>query len=37
MFTGLIEAVGHVDRVVQTGAGSRLSVRSALAAEFTSG
>ena len=37
MFTGLIEAVGHVDRVVQTGAGSRLSVRSALAAELTSG
>ena len=37
MFTGLIEAVGHVDRAVQTGTGLRLSVRSALAAELTSG
>lgn len=37
MFTGLIEAVGHVDRVVQTDSGSRLSVRSPLAAELSSG
>ena len=37
MFTGLIEAVGHVDQVVQTETGVRLGVRTALAAELTGG
>ena len=37
MFTGLIEAVGHVHRIVPTDAGSRLSVRSSLAAELACG
>ena len=37
MFTGLIEAVGHVDQVVRTGTGVRLGVRTELAAELTGG
>jgi riboflavin synthase len=37
MFTGLIEAVGHVDQVVRTGTDSRLGVRTELAAELTDG
>ena len=37
MFTGLIEAVGHVDQVVRMGTGARLSVRTELAAELTDG
>src|SRR5687767_1670417 len=37
MFTGLIEAVGHVDQVAQTGTGLRLGVRTELAAELTGG
>ena len=37
MFTGLIEAVGHVEQFVRTGTGARLSVRTDLAAELTDG
>jgi riboflavin synthase len=37
MFTGLIEAVGHVDQVERTGTGVRLRVRTELAAELTDG
>ena len=37
MFTGLIEAVGHVAEIVQTGTGVRLGVRTELAAEMTDG
>ena len=37
MFTGLIEAVGHVDQVVRTGTGLRLCVRTELALELTGG
>src|SRR5215208_4443728 len=37
MFTGLIEAVGHVDQVVRTGTGVRLGVRTELAGELTDG
>jgi riboflavin synthase len=37
MFTGLIEAVGHVDQVVRTDTGIRLGVRTGLAAELTDG
>ena len=37
MFTGLIEAVGHVDQVVRTDSGVRLAVRTDLAAALTDG
>ena len=37
MFTGLIEAVGHVDEVTRTGTGLRLGVRTELAAELADG
>ena len=37
MFTGLIEAVGHVDQVTRTGAGVRRGARSGLAGELTGG
>ncbi len=37
MFTGLIEAVGHVDQVTRTGTGVRLGVRTGLAGELTRG
>jgi riboflavin synthase len=37
MFTGLIEAVGHVDQVARTVTGVRLGVRTELAAELTGG
>jgi len=37
MFTGLIEAVGHVDQVVRTNSGVRLAVRTELAAQLTDG
>jgi riboflavin synthase len=37
MFTGLIEAVGHVDQVVRTGTGVRLGVRAELAGELAGG
>ena len=37
MFTGLIEAVGHVDQVARTGTGVRLEVRTELAGELTDG
>jgi len=37
MFTGLIEAVGHIDQVVRTGSGVRLGVRTELAAQLTDG
>ena len=37
MFTGLIEAVGHVDEVTRTATGLRLGVRTELAAELADG
>jgi riboflavin synthase len=37
MFTGLIEAVGHVEEVKSTGSGIRLRVRTALARELAPG
>ena len=37
MFTGLIEAVGHVDEVTRRGTGLRLGVRTELAAELADG
>ena len=37
MFTGLIEAVGHVGEIVRTNSGVRLAVRTELAAELTDG
>jgi riboflavin synthase len=37
MFTGLIEAVGHVDEVTRTATGLRLGVRTGLAAELADG
>ena len=37
MFTGLIEAVGHVSSLKQTVSGYRLRVRTALAPELTIG
>jgi len=37
MFTGLIEAVGTIDRVERTPAGLRLSVRTDLAGELSDG
>jgi riboflavin synthase len=37
MFTGLIEAVGHVDEVTRTATGLRIGVRTELAAELADG
>ncbi len=37
MFTGLIEATGRIERVVDAGAGSVLEVRTAIAAELAPG
>ena len=37
MFTGLIEAVGHVDEVTRTATGLRLGVRTELASELADG
>jgi riboflavin synthase len=37
MFTGLIEAVGRVDRVAQTGGGLRIAVRTSIAASLGDG
>ena len=37
MFTGLIEAVGHVEEVRSAGSGARLRIRAPLASELTPG
>jgi riboflavin synthase len=37
MFTGLVEAVGHVARLTKTDTGLRLSVRTPLAAQLSDG
>jgi riboflavin synthase len=37
MFTGLIEAVGHVGQITQTGTGLRIGIETAVAADLSDG